>query len=138
MKNFYETRENLDAKRLKGLLIMYDSALTACAEENAEHLNVALDVLQSKLNFDVWPVLGMLLFAQYNRCRELGKAGDFFGAGRVLATLRASWTEPERRAKKEVAKMVEKEARIARAARIKERFEKEGHVELSQPELQPL
>lgn len=97
MKRVYLTQENLDAKRLKALLTMYDSALEACVRSDAERLNLALDILQSKLKFEVWPGLGLVLYAQYNRCRKLGNAGNFIEAGRVLAALRHAWTSGERR-----------------------------------------
>jgi hypothetical protein len=97
VKRAYLTHEDQDARRLKALMVVYDAALTACAQSDAERLYLAMDVLQSKLNFEVWPSLGLVLYAQYNRCRELGKSGRFIEAGRVLAELREAWTSGERR-----------------------------------------
>lgn len=118
MKKAYITKESLDEKRLKGLLALYDSALTACVEADAPALETALDVLQAKLNYAAWPGLGLVLYAQYNRCRELGRNGNYLEAGRVLATLRDAWSSGEKR--KEVERR--KSARIAGAMRAKEKF----------------
>jgi hypothetical protein len=119
VKKAYLTRESQDEKRLKGLIALYDSALTACVESDLPTLEASLDVLQSKLNYDVWPGLGLVLYAQYNRCRELGREGNYLDAGRVLGTLRAAWLSGERRRQAEQKKA----ANIAGALRAKARFE---------------
>lgn len=119
VKKAYLTPETLDEKRLKGLIALYDSALTACVESDLSALEVSLDILQSKLDYEVWMELGLVLYAQYNHCRELGMEGNFLEAGRILATLRAAWLSGERHRDAEQKRA----ANIAGALRAKARFE---------------
>lgn len=118
VKKKYLTQESLNEKRLKALMAIYDSALRACVQQDADGLGLAMDVLQSKLKFEVWPGLGLVLYAQYNRCRELGRAGNYLEAGRVLAELRRAWTSGARRAEAHKRRAEQ----IARAMRVAESF----------------
>jgi hypothetical protein len=92
VKKTYSTGRDQDSKRLKILLTIYDAALDACVQRDAERLDRAMTALQSMLCFEEWPSLGLVLYAQYNHCRELAKAGRFLEAGEVIATLRKAWT----------------------------------------------
>lgn len=81
-----------ERRQLRRLLSLYDISLKACVTGNLEQLEESVGLLQRKLDYARWPSLGLVLYAQYNRCRELGRAGNFIGAGRILATLRKAWT----------------------------------------------
>ena len=91
IRRAYAAPESENSRRLKRLLIIYDKALKACATGDYAELEKALDLLQAKLDYAVWPDLGIVLYAQYNSCRKFGREGSFLKAGAILAKLRKAW-----------------------------------------------
>jgi hypothetical protein len=88
----YATADGGMAAHVRRLVLIYDIGLRACADRNLPRLEEVLDVLQERLDYGRWPTLGMLLYAQFNSARSHARAGNFVGAGHILAVLRNAWT----------------------------------------------
>jgi hypothetical protein len=86
-----------DAGALRRIVAGYDAALIACFERDAATLDAVLCRMQENLDFAAWPSLGLVLYAQYQTCRDFAAKGAFPQAGRVLAKLRSAWLEGGRR-----------------------------------------
>lgn len=89
----YGVRESGDDEALRRLVAMYDAALGACVSRDAATLDSVLALMQDSINFEAWPSLGLVLYAQYHTCRRHAREGTFIEAGRILATLRAAWLD---------------------------------------------
>jgi len=86
-----------EAAALRRMIAQYDAALGACASKDAATLDSVLAFMQQSINFEAWPSLGLVLYAQYNTCRRHASEGSFSEAGRILATLRAAWVSGGRK-----------------------------------------
>lgn len=81
------------ASPIERVIMVYDAALTACAQEDMERALRAVSLLRQALNWKAAPELAPRLQAIYEFCEECIRARDYATAAPLLRELREGWAQ---------------------------------------------
>lgn len=86
----YRQQQVLSSSPLERLLIVYDVALQACAQQHLERFSQAISVLRDSLDLSQGQVATSLL-SLYLYCSDLARQGHWGEAAHILRELRGAW-----------------------------------------------
>ncbi|MFQ5343188.1 MAG: flagellar export chaperone FliS [Anaerolineae bacterium] len=86
----YRQQQVVSSSPVERLLIVYDVALQACAQQRLERFGQAVGVLQDSLDLSQGQVATSLL-SLYLYCGDLARQGRWGEAAHILRELRDSW-----------------------------------------------
>ena len=90
----YRSQEIMGASPLHLVIMAYDVAIRACAQQDFEKSTRAISLLRDALNFD-YPEVAVGLFRVYQWCLDCIRQGDYEAASKALSELRDAWKQTE-------------------------------------------